>query len=1128
MYRSIRLMSILLGLLTLAMTVTAGAQAASAPAPGWRITMIPQPSNFTSARNAECEAMIEIESPYMAAEPAKACDRFLVSVRNEGTEPSEEGSPVAVSAVLPPGLTLVGLSKAEGKAGGYPSYEGLLPPLDCDIATVTCTLDSTLEPEEAMAMTVLVTVDPSAEGKTLSASALVEGGGAPAASVSAQVSVSSTRSAFSLDGLALDPLGLNGLTDSEAGGHPNAVTTSFTIPTFKSLKYTHVEDPKNIVFDLPLGLVGNPQSLPTCPEQLVRNAQCPANTQVGRIGLEINEEGGTAATETFALWNVTPQRGYAAEFGAEYTSRDFFLYADVVHTASGYHLRVSSPGIVHLAEVYSLTGVQVTFWGDPAARNGSGGSGETTPFFSNPADCSAGAIPTTAWAVSWQQPDRVVRAEYPSYPDGVTACNQLAFAPTFTSRPSTNRADNPSGLNFDLDVPQASGMTDPATPPLRTVTVALPKGMPINPSSADGLASCNPEGPEGINVGSDDISVRGQDLGDPEATEYGAGHPGGNESSYDDGLWHTAPGHCPDASQIGTLEVITPLLDHPLPGKLFLGTPECSPCGNADAASGKLIKLFMEINDRKSGVVIKLPGVVRVDPGSGQLTATFRDLPQLPFSKLHLQLNEGGRAPLRTPAVCMGYETTSNLTPWSSPETPDARPSDTFAISNAAGSGPCPGSEGQQPNAPSFTAGTLNPSAGAYSPFVFKAAREDGTQEFGSLEATLPKGLLGKIAGIPYCSEASIAAAGGTSGRAERTSPSCSFASEVGTVTVGAGAGPNPYYVQGHVYLAGPYKDAPLSLAIITPAVAGPFDLGTVVVRTALNVDPETAQVRAVSDPLPTVLAGIPLDIRSVVVALARPQFIFNPTSCDPTSVTGSLASTLGGVAPLSQHFQVGGCNRLKYKPRVKLKLEGATRRSGHPSLRAIVTAPQGAYANTGRIQVGLPHAEFLDQSNIGKVCTQPELKSATCPAHSVYGHVKVWTPLFDAPLEGNVYLGVGYGHNLPDLVAELNGQVRLLVHGKVDTTKHAGLRNTFEVVPDAPFSKIVFELKGGKKYGLLQNSENLCKKKHRASARFVAQNGLVSQLHPKIANSCKDAVKKKNKRDKRSKELKDSAKKKH
>jgi hypothetical protein len=447
--------------------------------------------------------------------------------------------------------------------------------------------------------------------------------------------------------------------------------------------------------------------------------------------------------------------------------------------------------------------------------------------------------------------------------------------------------------------------------------------------------------------------------------------------------------------------------------------------------------------------------------------------------------------------------------PWSAPQSgQDATPQARFNVTSGPGGSACASSEAGLRNAPAFEAGTTVPLAGTYSPFVLKISRENGSQRIRSLDTTLPEGLVGKLAGIPYCPEAAIAASGSKSGTAERANPSCPLASEVGVVNVGAGSGA-PFYVQGHAYLAGPYKGAPLSLEIVTPAVAGPFDLGTVAVRTALYVDQFTAQIHAVSDPIPSILAGIPLDVRSIALNMNRPQFTLNPTSCNAMKLLGATTSTLNQTAALQSRFQVGGCKGLDFKPKLKLSLKGATRRSGHPALKAVVTYPKkGSYANIARAQVGLPHSEFLDQGNLDKVCKQADLRAGTCPKTSIYGKAKAWTPLLDKPLQGPVYLGVGFGYKLPALVADLNGQVRILLKGKVDTTKHEGIRNTFEAVPDAPVSRFVLEMKGGKKYGLLVNSENICRKPQQASALFNAQNGDSLHMQPKIANSCKNKKK--------------------
>ena len=321
---------------------------------------------------------------------------------------------------------------------------------------------------------------------------------------------------------------------------------------------------------------------------------------------------------------------------------------------------------------------------------------------------------------------------------------------------------------------------------------------------------------------------------------------------------------------------------------------------------------------------------------------------------------------------------------------------------------------------------------------------------------------------------------------------------------VGAGAGITPFYTTGHAYLAGPYKGAPLSMVVITPAVAGPFDLGTVVTRVALEVGTYSAQIHAVSDPLPTIIDGIPLDIRSLEVVLDRPGFTLNPTSCEAMAITGSATSPGGSVAQLKNSFQVGGCKALSFKPKLSLKLDGATRRGGHPKLKAVLTFPKGtSSANLAAAQVGLPHSEFLDQSSIGTVCTQPQLAANACPAKSIYGKARLITPLLDHSLEGPVYLGAGFGHTLPDLVVDLNGQIRVLAHGRVDRTRQGGIRNTFEAVPDAPFTKFVLELNGGPGKGLIENSTDICRATHRAQATFTAQNGKVASFAPEIRTSC-------------------------
>jgi hypothetical protein len=575
---------------------------------------------------------------------------------------------------------------------------------------------------------------------------------------------------------------------------------------------------------------------------------------------------------------------------------------------------------------------------------------------------------------------------------------------------------------------------------------------------------------------------------------------------------------CPNASKIGSVEVTTPLLEEPLPGAVYLAAQHDNPFHS-------LMAIYIVINDPERGILVKLPGHVEPDPQTGQLTTTVEESPQLPFEEFHLHFFKGDRAPLRTPPTCGKYETTTELTPYSHVEvneageefeaTPIAKPADPYEITQAPGGGNCPTSASQEPNAPHFSAGTTNPTAGAYSPFVLKLSRQDGSQELHGLNVTLPPGLTGKLAGVGECSEAQIAAAKAREregqGAAERESPSCPASTEVGTVDVAAGAGPSPFHVAGHAYLAGPYRGAPLSMVIVTPAVAGPFDLGTVVVRAGLYVNPETAQITVKSDPIPTILDGIPLDVRSIAVDVSRNRFTLNPTNCEAHSIDATALTVLEQSAALTEPFQVGGCRALAFKPHLAISLKGATRRAGHPALRAVLTYPKrGAYANIARAQVTLPHSEFLDQAHIGTVCTKVQFAEGStpgekCPAASIYGFARATTPLLDKPLEGPVYLRSST-HKLPDLVAALNGQIQIALAGTIDSV-HGGIRNRFEVVPDAPVSKFTLSMQGGKK-GLLQNSTNLCTRKNHAISEFTGQNGKIYDTKPVLKAKCPKAKK--------------------
>ena len=909
-----------------------------------------------------------------------------------------------------------------------------------------------------------------------------------AAALLACLAAGPASAAFGIKSFKVTALNKSGEIEERAGAHPYEFNVELAMNTHLDEEDNEVPDGrlKVITVDLPPGLVGDPLATPRCTRAQFEGVipHCPSNTQVGfaRVQLAGLGEGVEARSP---VYNLVPPFGTPVTLGLA-IDNILSLQEASVRTGGDYGASVSD---FTVPTGIGIKSVKESIWGFPADQSHNPerwcqgqqdtscpSEGPLLPFLSLPTSCT-GPLTTTVHVESLEQPGVVVSKSTQSVngegqPAGMRECESPPFSPSFSMKAETSAASSPTGLHVNFHIPQNQDPNGLATADLRDTDLTLPAGLAINASAANGLTACAP-------------------------SQIALNAPG--------------PGSCPDSSKVGVVTVKTPLIDHPLAGDVYLATQGANPFGS-------LLALYIVLDDPITGVVVKQAVKLEPDLVSGAITATTHEIPQLPFEDLEFEFFGGPRAPLTTPPTCGSFTTAATLTPWTSPEAPAAFRTDAFAISSGANGAPCPASEAAMPNAPGFEAGTTTPLGGVYSPFVVKLSRENGSQRLRSLNFTLPKGLTGRLAGLAECSEAQIAAAQARrnpgEGALERANPSCPATSEIGVVNVGAGSG-SPLYVQGRAYLAGPYKGAPLSTVIITPAVAGPIDLGVVVVRAALYVNERTAQITIKSDPIPTMLQGIPLDVRSVAVTINRPDFTLNPTNCDPTALTGEALAPTGSVAPLYSRFQVGGCGGLGFAPKLALSLKGATRRSGHPALKAVVTYPSGgSYANIASAQVGLPHSEFLDQGNLDKVCTQPQLRSQTCPKKSVYGHAKAWTPLLDKPLEGPVYIGVGFGHKLPDLVADLNGKVRILLNGRVDTTKHEGLRNTFEAVPDAPVSRFVLEMKGGKKYGLLENSENLCSKPQNASALFVAQNGKSVQLQPKIANDCgKKKTKKKKKR---------------
>ena len=698
-----------------------------------------------------------------------------------------------------------------------------------------------------------------------------------------------------------------------------------------------------------------------------------------------------------------------------------------------------------ISQAIPLFTTEVVLWGvpsDPIHNSERGpvipGSLPRKPFLTNPTSCSESSARIRVRADSWQHPGAFVSRDLEGDAEGV---------PYIFS--GCDR------LSFDPSIAVQVGSGRAAEPSALNVNITVPQD-----ESPDGLATAD--------VRKTVVTLpQGMSVSPSSAAGLGACSP------VQIGIGSNDPPTCPDSSKIGTVKIKTPLLDEELEGDVILAKQKDNPFGT-------LLAMYLAV--KGPGFYLKLPGKVEADPVTGQLTTTFDNTPQLPFEELHLSLRGGPNAPLSTPSACGTYSVHTEMTSWAS-STPVSLNSP-LTIDQGCNTG---GFD------PKLNAGTTSPIAGGFSPFTLQVTRQDGEQNISRIQATLPEGALAKLAGVPLCAEA------------QAVTGDCPPASQVGTTTVGAGAGSNPLYVPQPgkaptaVYLSGPYKGAPYSLVVKVPAQAGPFDLGNVVVRNALNVDPVSTKVTATSDPLPQILEGIPLSYRDVRVEITRPDFTTNPTSCDPMSVNSTISSIAGKTANPSSHFQVTNCAALGFKPQLSLKVSGGTKRHSFPSLKAVLTQPK-SQANIAKVAVTLPHSEFLEQAHIGTVCTRVQFAADACPKASVYGTATATTPLLDKPLSGPVYLRSS-NHPLPDLVASLHGAIDVDLSGRIDSVK-GGIRASFETVPDAPVSRFVLSMKGGRK-GLLVNSRNLCAGENRAKVLIDAQNGKTADQGPVVQNSC-------------------------
>jgi len=880
-----------------------------------------------------------------------------------------------------------------------------------------------------------------------------------------------------------------------AAGHPPFGITQFIVRHKTELLHEEPEvDMKTLRVDLPVGLSVNPGATPRCelaPGQHPDASTCPASSKVGESLVTVSPEVPVVPPITVAapVYNVRPNQGEPARFGFSVLNpvlteppSDIYLEADVAWE-SDFHEGFT----IHVPKVTNvkLLKNRLIFEGQASAPPGVGHFITTPSTCFNPSGAFEHTYSTYARADSLQNPD-------PSFPNGspfVEAklppgtspknCGTIPFNPSIGVNPGTSQVDSPAGATTEVKLPVEASATGQETSTMRTARVTLPAGMGLNPSAANGLAACTD-------------------------AQFGKGTRN--------------PIACPSASKVGTVTVETPPLpEGPLTGNIYVGEQR-----SRAPESGEEYRIFVAAESARYGISVRLIGNVVANAKTGQLTGVFDEparavtrggnadnlphgLPQVPFTTFRLSIDGGPKAALSSPPTCGPNTTTSHLEPWSGNAA--ATPSSKFNLASAPGGGACPKTMAGRPFAPGFSAKPKSDQAKTFTPFSTHISRPPGQQELKGLDLTLPDGATAKLKGVPYCTPDAIEKTEKRSGAAEKKNAACPKESRVGVASVQAGTGPKPLEIEGKAYLAGRYKGAPLSIVVVTPALAGPFDLGNVVVRVPLFVDPESAQVKPRTNDIPDVYGGTKLDVRSVFLNVNRDDFTLNGTNCRKGATAGVVNG--GGADPLkpgsysaflvADAFKASGCRKLKFRPKLRIRLFGKTQRAKHPKLRAVLKA-RGKDANIRKASVALPHALFLDQASLATVCTRVQFAEEKCPKRSIYGRAQAFTPLLGKPLAGPVYLRSS-NNTLPDMVAHLEGQVGVDLVGRIDSFR-GGIRTTFGRVPDVPVSKFVMTLPGGKK-GLLVNSTNLCAKPVRAVIRFKAQNGKKANSKPKLRTPC-------------------------
>lgn len=928
-----------------------------------------------------------------------------------------------------------------------------------------------------------------------------------------------------------------GLFFKTAAGHPPIGFTQYII---EHAPYTLIPGPgflapipgedikehtiRTLRSDLPPGLTVNPEATPSrCPLASFLNQPvpgtfvptCDASTQTGtdKITLVTNKNeveiapgvkppkgfvippipGGTE----IPIYNLVPEEGEPAKLGFVVNAKIPVFLETEVAWENDFHESFTIK-LLNTAEASGLsTLISRLVTNGATTGNGTYLTNPTTCF--DPNEAAFEHLYST-----WFRAESHADPANPNFPAGVTAvegplpkvppntgpriqqegCATIPFDPSIEADAGTVSIDSPAAATVTVKLPfdpvTEGGATKQSQSHVRRAEISLPEGMGLNPSGANGLVACT-----------DAQFKKGQRV---ETNE------------------------CPPESIVGTVEVVSPPLAEPLEGEVYVGEQQ-----SQDPQSGEMFRILIEAKSAHEGIFARLVGNVKADPATGELTAVLTDkivgqfagtlpdgLPQVPFESVKMHF-DGSKATLTSPPTCSTFEATGQFEPWARPGEQVPVGAKLPTLSSDPGGGGCPQTLAERKFDPGYSASMKDRKAGSFSPFELHITRPDGAQEIRQVDIDLPPGMVAKLKGVDYCPEDSIAGAANRSGAAELAAPSCPANSHVGTAGIDAGSGPAPFHTNGNAYLAGPYKGAPISMVFVTPAVAGPYDLGTVVVRAALNIDPETAEVHAVSDPIPYVFGGVKLDVRSIDVSINRQNFTLNPTTCrEAFKIAAGIFGGGGNPADPaswfeskpSSEYRATNCKALKYKPKFYARIlggKGHMQRGDNPKFRAILDARKGD-ANTRRAAFILPNATILDQGHIKTICTRVQLAANSCPKNAIYGNAQATSPLLDGKLKGPVYL-TSSDNPLPDLLVDLKGQVNIRLRGVI-SSEHGRLKTVFRNTPDVAVDKFTLTMKGGGK-GLLVNTRNLCSRPTNGFLNLGAQNSRrqkTNNLRLKIA----------------------------